>query len=256
MSRLKTRARKRAGAFHQKFGTAGVIIAAVALVAALSGTALAAKGALTSKQKKEVEKIAKRYAGTPGAPGADGKQGPKGEVGADGADGKDGVNVTFSAASEAACPGGGAVFHAANGQITVCNGEKGETGQTGFTETLPSGKTETGVWAAAIPSLPAAPTTAGPGTSAVSFNIPLDLAPQFVYVAPGKEEEFEAECPGSPFAPAATGGFACFYAISEAGISHSGGFALPQGVFLTFTTPQGVEEPGGEAAGTWAVTAE
>ena len=53
---------------HQKLGTAGFVIAIVALIAALGGTALAA-AKLNGTQKKEVEKIAKKYAGKPGAAG-------------------------------------------------------------------------------------------------------------------------------------------------------------------------------------------
>jgi hypothetical protein len=180
-----------------------------------------------------------------------GSRGDKGDPGEAGKNGVSAKAISFSGA-KGTCTEGGIEVESAGSPTFVCNGVKGVTG---FTETLPKGKTETGVWAAAIPSIPSAPTTAGSGTSAVSFNIPLSSAPQFVYVPPGEEEEFEVECPGSPFAPAAAEGFACFYAFSESNISQSGQFALPQGVLITFNTPEGVEEPGGEAAGTWAVTA-
>jgi hypothetical protein len=52
---------------HSKLGTAGLVVALVALVVALTGVAFAASG-LNSKQKKEVKKIAKQFAG---------KQGPR-----------------------------------------------------------------------------------------------------------------------------------------------------------------------------------
>jgi hypothetical protein len=122
---------------HQKLGTAGFLIAIVALVAALGGTALAAKGALTGKQKKEVTKIAKQYAGKPGAAGAagpTGAAGPKGDTGAQGPVGKEG-------------PQGKEGIQGKQG----IQGIQGVPGTTGFTDTLPSGKTETGVWTAAIP---------------------------------------------------------------------------------------------------------
>ena len=67
---------------HNKLGTAGLLVAIVALVFAMVGGAYAAKGALTGKQKKEVTKIAKKYAGKPGAQGP---QGPAGLVGPKGA---------------------------------------------------------------------------------------------------------------------------------------------------------------------------
>jgi hypothetical protein len=83
--------------FHDRFGTVGVILGAIALILALGGSAFAASGGLTGKQKKEVKKIAKQYAGKNGAPGATGPQGAPGPAGAngkDGANGADGTNGT------------------------------------------------------------------------------------------------------------------------------------------------------------------
>ena len=84
---------------HNKLGTAGLIVAVVALVAALAGTAFAA-AKLNGTQKGEVEKIAKKWAkkipgpagakGDTGPAGPKGDQGPKGDTGAPGAPGKDG----------------------------------------------------------------------------------------------------------------------------------------------------------------------
>ena len=51
---------------RSQFGTAGLVVAIVALIAALAGGAYAASGGLTGKQKKEVTKIAKQNAGKPG----------------------------------------------------------------------------------------------------------------------------------------------------------------------------------------------
>jgi hypothetical protein len=45
---------------HNKVGTAGLVVAIVALVAALAGSAYAAKDVLTKQEKKQVEKIAKK----------------------------------------------------------------------------------------------------------------------------------------------------------------------------------------------------
>jgi hypothetical protein len=136
--------------FRAQFGTAGMVVAIVALVAALAGGAYAASGALNGKQKKEVTKIAKKYAGKPGAPGAAGPAGPKGDAGpagsngTNGTNGKDGTSVTGVAATAGECSAGGVKYTSASGTNIVCNGENGTTG---FTETLPSGKTETGTWA-------------------------------------------------------------------------------------------------------------
>jgi hypothetical protein len=141
---------------HEKLGTAGFLIAIVALVAALSGTALAAKGALTGKQKKEVQKIAQKYAGKPGAAGAVGLTGPKGDTGAQGPQGKEGPK----------------------GQ----QGIQGAPGATGFTETLPPGKSEVGTWSEALPPTP---TDASLYFATVSFPIPLPKS--------GKAFSFTAE---------------------------------------------------------------
>ena len=68
---------------HDKLGTAGLVVAIVALVFAMVGGAYAA-GGLTKQQEKQVTKIAKKYAGKPGAQGPQGPQGPAGLVGAKG----------------------------------------------------------------------------------------------------------------------------------------------------------------------------
>jgi hypothetical protein len=129
MSRLKTRARKRAGAFHDRFGTAGVVIAVIALVAALSGTALAAKGALTGKQKKEVEKIAKKFAGKNGENGAPGEKGAPGTNGKDGTPGTPGESVTLAAAGS--CPNEGTKVTVGTTSEEICNGTNGTPGEDG-----------------------------------------------------------------------------------------------------------------------------
>jgi hypothetical protein len=129
---------------REPFGKAGLIVAIVALVFALAGGAIAANNALTGKQKKEVTKIAKKFVGNyskatasakakqgkQGKTGKTGPQGPAGPAGPAGAkgdtgtNGKDGTNGT-------------------NGKEGP-EGKAGKDGTTGFTETLPSGKTETG----------------------------------------------------------------------------------------------------------------
>jgi hypothetical protein len=132
---------------HQRLGTAGFIISIVALVAALGGGAYAASGGLTGKQKKEVEKIAKKYAGKPGANGTNGAPGAKGDAGAKGDPGAKGD--------------------------AGAKGEKGEKGAEGSPWTaggvLPSGKTETGAWTAAMPPINEQVTFQVP----ISFPIPL-----------------------------------------------------------------------------------
>jgi collagen type I alpha len=146
---------------HDRLGTAGLVVAVVALVAALAGTAIAATG-LNSTQKKEVKKIAKQFAGKRGPKGAAGPAGPAGPAGAKGDKGDKGDNGTPG--SPGATGATGPTGKTGVTGVTGATGTTGATGVSGFTDTLPSGKTETGTWV-----------TQGTGESlaAISFNIPL-----------------------------------------------------------------------------------
>jgi hypothetical protein len=266
---------------HNKLGTAGLVMAIVALVAALGGAAwAAADNHLSGGEKKEVKKIAQKFAkGATGPAGAQGPTGPQGPQGAPGKNGTDGTNgedgedgksvtVTPIAPGEEECEELGGALVEEEGEpasaTEVCNG------QTGFTETLPSGKTETGTFSARE-------VAAAPGSSweTVSFNIPLAEAPALHYEAPefpasdktaceeesepekaeclAELEEEEEDCPGSFGEPQAAPGNLCFYAFTEFKTSFSEiGVALNVGAFLRFDQA----EPVGVAAfGTWAVTA-
>ena len=136
---------------HERLGTAGLVVAVIALVVALGGTAVAA---LSGPEKKEVKKIAKKFAGkdgkdgAPGAPGAQGPIGPQGAPGLNGTDGKDGADGADGddGATGATGATGKNGTTGATG-ATGTTGATGATGQTGFTDTLPPGKTETGAWA-------------------------------------------------------------------------------------------------------------
>lgn len=141
--------------FHDRFGTAGVVIGVIALIAALGGSALAA-GGLTKQQEKQVTKIAKKYAGKAGAPGAPGTNGTNGTDGAagtngvdgtdgeDGEDGEDGASVTGVPATVGECADGGVKYTSASGDNAVCNGAEGSPWTDGGT--LPANATETGAW--------------------------------------------------------------------------------------------------------------
>jgi hypothetical protein len=111
--------------FHDRFGTAGVVIAVIALVAALGGTAVAA-GGLTKAQEKQVTKIAKKYAGKPGAAGKDGAAGPAGPAGPGGGKGDAGGK----GATGAKGPTGGAGVAGTNGK-TVLSGAANPTNAIG-----------------------------------------------------------------------------------------------------------------------------
>jgi hypothetical protein len=210
-------------AIREPFGTAGLIVAMIALVAALGGTALAAKGALTGKQKKEVEKIAKKYAGKPGAPGANGTNGSpgaKGDTGAPGANGTNGTNGSpgtngKSVAIGATAPGcgapGGHTIEVAGEPSTkqnVCNGTEGSP----WTElgTLPEEQAETGAW-----GFSPLPKTLGLFLMKlpISFPIPLESAlPETAVHVVGIGQTGPTECEeGTAEAPAAAPGNLCVY---------------------------------------------
>ena len=268
--------------YKERFGTVGIVIGVIALVLALVTGAYAAGGGLSGKQKKEVEKIAKKYAGKPGAAGAPGLAGPAGAAGkngTNGTNGTDGTNVTTApiATSSATCNhNGGVEVKSASPAQNVCNGT------TGFTETLPEGKTETGEWALIGDAAGGFEHFA----DALSFNIPLEAAPTPHYIRTSglepvwnsteeKEEEVaQPDCPGSAAAPAAEPGSLCVYASAEVNTEKS---PIPQVVvprIASFAT-EGVNPFAAPAAdpygfglytfskeagvvnvtGTWAVTA-
>jgi len=166
-------------AIREPFGTAGLVVACVALIAALGGTAFAA-AKLNSTQKKEVEKIAKKFAGKPGAPGAQGPAGPAGKDGSNGAAGAKGATGAKGVAGEdgatgatgedgaagaspeghaftgteetdppieGKCKGAGGVLYEGGGEENiVCNGVNGKNGVLTGEEPLPTGATEYGYW--------------------------------------------------------------------------------------------------------------
>jgi collagen type I alpha len=227
---------------NQKLGTAGFIIAIVALVAALGGGAYAASGALTGKQKKEVEKIAKKYAGKPGPAGTTGPAGSPGAKGDAGATGATGVAGVAGLAGAAGAPGAA-----------------GKNGLTGFTETLPGEKTETGAWV--VGNTPAGDHE--PARAAISFSIPLASAlpaGKVHYIKSG--EPAPTGCTGGTASePTAEPGNLCVYETRTQFLVLSG-IANPTseteaagsgatGAMIVFN---GEEE--GLAFGTWAVTAE
>lgn len=270
---------------HNRLGTAGMIVAIIALIAALSGAAYAAKGALSGKQKKEVAKIAKKFQGTgptgaKGDTGSTGATGSTGSTGATGSSGADGKSVTSAPATSGECGGvAGGVKYTLNGSTTkVCSGKDG---LTGFTDVLPAGKTEKGVWAVG-----AAPIgTVGPTRVPVSFNIPLATALNGVgcatpgattchvhYINVAGEEDLSslntdkvadpAHCNGTVEAPAADPGHLCIYAGQEEEIGMSNETIFKAGSVDTGASISGAilqispNEPNASAKGSWAVTAE
>jgi hypothetical protein len=256
-----------ANVFANRLGVPGVL-AIAALVFAMVGGAWAA-GGLTTKQKKEVTKIAKKYAGQPGPPGATGAAGaagpagpagpvglpgPTGDAGPAGSQGPPGNSIVVSAeAAGANCTVGGVKVEVQNviGEKYVCNG------QTGFTNVLPSGKTETGSWMVIT----------GDVVVPLSFNIPLaaPLASSNVHYVTKSEIEGTppAACQGTSAEPKAAAGHLCVYekdklaasiSVSIFDTSSLSGSFPGQGAARSGAT---LAAPGfeGFAWGTWAVTA-
>ncbi len=238
-------------AIREPFGTAGLIVACVALIAALGGSAIAAKSGLTGKEKKEVKKIAKQVAGKPGAPGSTGPVGPAGPAGAKGDTGAAGATGARGDTGAAGAKG-----------ATGATGAQGPAGEAGMCSEanpdckLAPGGELTGLWAAAGGSgdyvmdaisfpvrVSPAPTAIYPqvvGEAPESWNIGwvLEDGAQTLYgpypcVAgcegaiqdqedPFKaldeaEEAYEEVCPGSAEEPKADSGFLCIYVGDAAG---------------------------------------
>ena len=242
----------------------------LALVFAMTGGAYAAGKYLITSTKQINPKVLKSLTGKAGPAGAAGAQGPAGPAGPTGAtgsagpEGKAGTNgengkagepgtsVTSKTLSEgnANCKGGGAEFLSAEGKTKTyaCNGT------TGFTETLPKGKTEKGAWSATT-----APTSEGSvaAYAAISFGIPLSAVPTAVYVS-AVEGSHAPECPGTAAEPQAAEGDLCVYTTAQGFTKFEEvGELTKAGAFLSFTGELlGGKEPYGFAAhGTWAVTA-
>jgi Collagen triple helix repeat (20 copies) len=286
-------------AIREPFGTAGLIVAMIALVAALGGTALAASK-LNSTQKKEVEKIAKKYAGKPGATGpagAAGATGPAGKEGAAGAAGKNGTagtngkSVVTGTPTSAECEEGGATVEVegSGSKKHVCNGSPWTAGGT-----LPSGQTETGIWAPAHPN----PAENEDVTIPISFTLPLAAPLEdeeengtfgcqepeatrtkkcqvHLILASGEEElqhaavgttAAQSVCPGSVADPKAEPGNLCAYANAFFVHVHAQFFNPPSKPFATgfgadtagtrLEITSEAESPRILGGGTWAVTAE
>ncbi len=269
--------RDRYEGFRERFGSAGLLVAVIALVAALGGSALA----LTGAEKKEVKKLAKKYAKQFAKAGPAGPQGPAGPAGAAGKDGTNGKN--------------GATGPVGPAGPTGPEGPKGDQGDPWtLGGTLPSKATMTGSW-----SLGTLTKAANPGSAMafvpISFPIPLEEeldAAHVHYINPaGKEivfdettfeyvEEEPTECgtgilpEGSPSEPRANPGHLCVYAgFSQAlgTIAKGGSFAITKsgdanpylakgasvaGALLAFWLSESGEPTNNAlATGTWAVTA-
>lgn len=206
---------------HEKLGTAGLVVAVMALVVALGGVAFAA-GGLTKQQEKQVKKIAKKYAGKRGPQGPAGPAGPQGAAGAPGKEGPQGREGPQGKEGPKGNPG--------------TPGVEGSPWTAGGV--LPEGATETGAWSFGPTKLLA--------LSAISFNIPLEETPEVEIVEAGTT----TNCKGSAETPEAEPGFLCIYL--SAGLAPAAAEVHPWGAFLKKPNPAEAQILG---LGSYAVTA-
>jgi len=228
---------------YKHVGTAGLVVAVVALVAALGGGAYAATGSFGGGAKATAS-----AKGKPGPRGKQGKTGPagpagaKGDTGATGAAGSKGDTGATGPAGPKGDPG--------------AKGTPGVTGQPWVPDnTLPPGATLTGAWAAGIGP-------AGASRLPISFSIPLAAPLDAAHVHYLKATDPPTtECPGDAADPSAASGHLCVYTgieleffASSATITHfdeaeTAGADVAGADFLVAL--QGASASG---AGTWAVT--
>lgn len=262
---------------HRQLGTVGFAVAIVVLVAALGGGAYAASGGFSAKQKQEIRSIAMQQArkfashfaqpgpqgpagargaqglpgppGPQGAPGIPGEQGPQGDKGDRGFRGESVFVVPLTADNGTGhCEGGGAKFVNETGEAFACNGEGGEGGEGGYPETLPAGRTATGLWESQGEKGFVLGDTFVVIT--ISFPLPLGTAPTETLVIDSESTAQEIEkCPGELFEPKATPGVLCLYpAAAEPPVTPVGPGAQTFGAVLFLPKTY-------EMYGSWAVTA-
>ncbi len=267
---------------RRRFSPAGVV-AVLALVLAMSGGAYAAGKFLITSTKQISPKVLKSLKGATGArgpagatgpagpagpagPGGAGSAGPQGPAGPAGPGGPPGTSVTAKEVKvgETACNKlGGSEFTTGTTKTTACNGA------TGFTETLPSKKTETGTLA--MDFTEGAQEVAK--TIPISFPIPLAAALDETHVHHITAEEQQKggtpECPGTAESPSAAAGNLCVYdGATEVPEANLGRFKItPPGSFAESGTGTagavvhlsyeytGAGREAIEFQGTWAVTA-
>lgn len=170
--------------FHalRKHMTYANAAATLALMFAMSGSALAASHYLITSTKQISPKVLKSLKGKSGSTGATGESGPagppgpqgpggpQGAPGSNGTNGSNGESVTVSEVKtgETVCAKlGGAKFAAGGKEAFACNGKEGASASG--KATLASGASETGVW-----GLLGNATEAGEKQmTAISFPVPL-----------------------------------------------------------------------------------
>jgi hypothetical protein len=249
-----------------RYVNATSLVAIVALMLALSGGAWAAQRYLITSTKQISPKVLKALKGKRGAKGVDGAAGPGGSQGPQGPQGPAGTPGGAGIKGETGAPGPEGKEGKAGKE-----GKEGKEGKSGFTETLPSGKTETGAWSVKVSKIIGFETA----LTAISFPIPVGLKEGEVGTAVylDQEETEEAQpgnpvhgCEGTLARPSAPADTLCVYTMLEANEHPNGsgqisfdfapGFGA-SGAFIAFSSDGGTEAEPGQILdfGTWAVTA-
>lgn len=256
---------------REHFGTAGLIVAIVALVAALGGGAVAAtggsagsgSGSAGSNDSKASSGSSEASASATGKRGPAGKRGPKGATGPAGPAGPTGPKGDTGAKGDTGPKGD----TGATGPI----GPEGPTGPAGsIAPTLLAGQTETGSWAV----LAAAETSFLPISLPIPLASPLGITQVHYILSNGKERIFttppgfaevdSTKCLGSAASPSAVSGHLCVYESFRIDMEPPSNLAIHKlvggdpganvsGSYLeVFKTGDAGSEP--KMAGSWAVT--
>jgi Collagen triple helix repeat (20 copies) len=230
------------------------VVATLALVFAMSGGALAANRYLltsTSQVSPKVLKALKGKSGQPGPAGGQGLAGPQGLAGAQGPKGEPGA--------------AGATGTAGATGATGAQGPRGAQGAAGVEGspwtaggTLPSGKTETGVWAFTYPE--SLFTAIAP---IASFSIPLAEPPTFNSIGTEEGEgepkaKLPAGCKGNATKPEADPGNLCVFetfGVNVRGLSTENNNKVSTTGAVALVSVDEYEKEF-HAYGTWAVTAK